>query len=193
MNLRIPTAILIFSASAMAIVISFKAIALGIAIDTKELIDRAELIVTGEVVCKTGRKMELTDFNHDGSQNTFSAILTEYQIKISRIRKGNHERDIISVFGLGGSTEEDSEIWSNGFNYSVGDSVLLFISLNKTNNIWMPVGQSKGAFKLTEIDGLLRVEGMNEDAMVVKGGIESGIEHRIRQLSELEQYINRSE
>jgi len=138
--------------------------------------------------------MTLNDQVPDGSHDpgTYLVFMTEYEIKIANVRKGVYENETNSIFGFGGQVGDEFERWSFGYNFTVGDNVLLFLTKSKANDVWMAVEQSKGVFLLAGSDEYWQVSSVTSDHMIV----EDGSDHREFQkntIKTLERCINEGE
>jgi len=175
------------------ILVSFNVSALGIAIDTEDLIDRAKLIVIGKVVSKTGLEMNWFYYGDEPSVEPPKEIMTEYRIAISRILKGELSDVKLNFYGFGGVVEGRRSDWSFGFDYEPGDLLLLFLEWDEQNRVWIVNGQSQGLFKLETVNGLIQVKRLVSDALIVNGGEIPINEHQKQQTEKLEAFINKSE
>jgi len=195
MTLRSLTSANLFLILICAVLLSFNASALAIAISAEQLKEKAELVIVGKVTTKTGQEMKLNEQIPDGSQipETFSAVMTKYDIEIDNVLKGSHETNTISVFSFGGQDGDEIEKWSFGFDLNVGDDVLLFLRKSKANYIWMAVQHSQGVFRLTSTDGAWRVIHMNSYHVVSPESGISSQDYQDQSIESLENYINGSE
>lgn len=181
----------LFFTVVMVVSLSFDACALGIHFSTEELMEKAELVVIGKVIDKTGINMVLNASIPDGSsdQETYLSIMTKYEIEIVTIRKGAYENETIGIFSYGGQVGDEIDRWSIGYDFTVGDDVLLLLTKSKADSVWMTVHQADGAFLLVNRDEYWRVSSMNTDHMVVRGGGDPG-KFQQNTIETLEIYVN---
>ena len=183
----------LFLTFVVAMILSSDTFALSIAIDTEEHIERSEVIAIGKVVLKTGKEMNWIHRNYDERIFTLSEVMTEYEIEVSRILKGEYKARVITIYGFGGVVGDRETNWSFGFNIELDDVVLLFLHKNPENDLWTVVGQSQGVFKLQRIDDSLRVVNSVQEHLSVEGGTESAGDHQRLKIKELENLIREKE
>jgi hypothetical protein len=184
---------LLFLAFVMTLVLPLNTYAVSIAIDAEDLIERSEVIVTGKIVLKTGRKMNWIHRNFDDRIFNIPEVMTEYEIEVSRVLKGDYECRVITIYGFGGVVGDRETTWSLGFNFELGDNVLLFLHKDKENGLWTVVGQSQGGFKLERKEGSLRIISSVQEKLLVKGGEKTAKEHQRLQIKKLENLIQEKE
>ncbi|MCW8925282.1 MAG: hypothetical protein OQJ84_03420 [Xanthomonadales bacterium] len=166
--------------------------ALGISVETKDLLERAEVVVTGKIISRNGKYLDWVHDNHDGRLFTLKEVMTQYEIEISKVIKGDFEDNQISFLGFGGAAEGRQTNWSFGFDCEPGDIVLVFLRKSKLNNVWMVVEQAQGIFNLEQSGDSLKLKNLNQDTLIMKSGDEDLEAFKRRQQEELIQLIEDS-
>ncbi len=87
-------------------------------------------------------------------------IFTTFVFKIKDILKGEYLDDQIEVKMLGGCDNDNCIDYSFGYHYNIGDTAVMFVSLNKKNNYYKRSDYSspytlKGSLGLLTISGAI--------------------------------------